>query len=126
MKFNDVIHILETIITGINDPRYMRNKLEESDIFNFTKGSGLNNSVNVESKSSNKEYNKSDHLEDSKSYNDNKSNSYYNKQQDTSSNPQGVIDSIAQAITPVRLEQAIILSEIVGKPRSKTRKKRRF
>ena len=38
----------------------------------------------------------------------------------------GLIDSITQEITPVRLQQAIILSEIVGKPRSKTRKRRRF
>lgn len=41
-------------------------------------------------------------------------------------NPQGVIDSIVQELTPVRLQQAIILSEIVGKPKSKTRKRRRF
>ena len=130
MKFNDVIHILETIITGINDPRYMKNKLGESDIFQFTKSIGLNNSlnnnINVENESSNKENNKSVPLEDSKYYNDNKSNGYYNEQQDTSSGPQGVIDSITQEMTPVRLQQAIILSEIVGKPRSKTRKKRRF
>ncbi|MBD7911422.1 hypothetical protein [Clostridium cibarium] len=39
---------------------------------------------------------------------------------------EGIIDSIANEITPVRLQQAIILSEIVGKPRSKTRRKRRF
>jgi len=129
MKFNDVINILETIIDGFNDPRYMRNRLGESDIFNFTKGVGLNNSVdnniNVESENSNIEYNESVPREDSKS-NNNESNGYSNKQQDTSSDPQGVIDSITQEITPVRLQQAIILSEIVGKPRSKTRKKRRF
>ncbi|BCZ46183.1 hypothetical protein psyc5s11_22500 [Clostridium gelidum] len=130
MKFNDVIHILETIITGINDPRYMKNKLGESDIFKYAKGIGLNNSmnnnINVENESINKENNKSIPLEDSKYYNDNKSNGYYNEQQDTCLGPQGVIDSITQEMTPVRLEQAIILSEIVGKPRSKTRKKRRF
>lgn len=49
----------------------------------------------------------------------------YNKQQSTSSNPQGVIDSITQELTSVKLQQAIILSEIVGKPRSKTRRQRR-
>jgi hypothetical protein len=43
-----------------------------------------------------------------------------------SKNPQGVIDSIVEELTPVRLQQAIILSEIVGKPKSKTRKRRRF
>ena len=72
------------------------------------------------------EYNKSVPMEDNKSYNDNKSSGYYYEQQDTSSDSKGVIDSITQEITPVRLQQAIILSEIVGKPRSKTRKKRRF
>jgi hypothetical protein len=64
-------------------------------------------------------------MENSKSYNYAESNGYNNKQ-GTSSNPEGVIDSIAQELTSVRLQQAIILSEIVGKPRSKTRKKRRF
>ncbi|MFT8347620.1 hypothetical protein [Clostridium saccharoperbutylacetonicum] len=49
----------------------------------------------------------------------------YNKQQSASSNPQGVIDSITQELTSAKLQQAIILSEIVGKPRSKTRRQRR-
>lgn len=53
-------------------------------------------------------------------------NDYNTKMQTTSSSPQSVIDSIAEVLTPVKLQQAIILSEIVGKPRSKTRKKRRF
>lgn len=35
-----------------------------------------------------------------------------------------VIDSILEEITSARLKQAIILSEIVGKPKSKTRKRR--
>lgn len=38
----------------------------------------------------------------------------------------GFMDSITEEITPVRLQQAIILSEIVSKPRCKTRKRRRF
>jgi hypothetical protein len=82
--------------------------------------------MNVEYESCNKEDNESVPIEDSNSYNDNKNNGYYNKQQDAYSDPPGVIDSITQEMTPVRLQQAIILSEIVGKPRSKTRKKRRF
>ena len=97
----------------------------------------IDNSIYSEYNSSNKEYNestptskdnkyyndsKSVHKEDSKSYND----YYNNKQQDTSSDSQGVIDSITQEMTPVRLQQAIILSEIVGKPKCKTRKRRRF
>ncbi|OPJ64444.1 hypothetical protein [Clostridium oryzae] len=55
-----------------------------------------------------------------------RNNDDLNKQQNTSANPQGVIDSIAQELTPVRLQQAIILSEIVSKPKSKTRKRRRY
>ena len=83
----------------------------------------------VEPEDNDIEYNKSDPMKDSKSYrnNDKESNSYYyDNKKDISSNPQGVIDSIAQELTSARLQQAIILSEIVGKPRSKTRKKRRF
>lgn len=38
----------------------------------------------------------------------------------------GFMDSITEEITLVRLQQAIILSEIVSKPRCKTRKRRRF
>ncbi|AGF54840.1 hypothetical protein B0P06_001082 [Clostridium saccharoperbutylacetonicum] len=60
---------------------------------------------------------------DNKDYTE--ANSSYNKQQSASSNPQGVIDSITQELTSVKLQQAIILSEIVGKPRSKTRRQRR-
>jgi hypothetical protein len=91
----------------------------------------MNNNVYVESEDSNKEYNESDSsenslIEDSESYSDNKNTSYYNKQQDTSSNPQGTMDSIAQELTSVKLQQAVIFSEIIGKPRSKTRKGRRF
>jgi hypothetical protein len=52
-------------------------------------------------------------------------NCSYNKQQSAFSPPQGVIDSITQELTSVKLQQAIILSEIVGKPRSKTRRQRR-
>lgn len=40
--------------------------------------------------------------------------------------PLGFMDSLAEEITPARLQQAIILSEIVSKPRCKTRKRRRF
>jgi hypothetical protein len=126
MKYNDSIQILKAAIKAIQDPMFIANKLGESEIFKFTKDLGLNNSIYVEDKSSNKEDNESVPREDSKSYNNNESNGYYNKQKDISSDPQGVIDSITQEITPVRLQQAIILSEIVGKPRSKTRKKRRF
>lgn len=47
-----------------------------------------------------------------------------NIKKDISLQSQGVMDSIVQEFTSVRLKQAIILSEIVGKPRSKTRKRR--
>ncbi|MDS0525700.1 hypothetical protein NNC19_08420 [Clostridium sp. SHJSY1] len=50
----------------------------------------------------------------------------YDRKQDVDLESQGVIDSIANELTSARLQQAIILSEIVGKPRSKTRRKRRF
>lgn len=130
MKYNDTIEILKTVAKAIADPMYMRNKYEESEIFKFTKELHLNksmdNSIYTEHKSSNEEDNESVPTEDSNLHDDNKSNGCYNEQQDNSQEPQGVIDSITQEMTSARLQQAIILSEIIGKPRSKTRKRRRF
>jgi hypothetical protein len=40
--------------------------------------------------------------------------------------PLDLMESITKEITPIRLQQAIILSEIVSKPRCKMRKRRRF
>jgi deoxyribodipyrimidine photolyase len=134
MKNNDTIELLKTFANAIFDPTSITNNIRESSTLKYPRGLELNNSINniyEESEDSNEEYNESDSgensaSEDSESYSDDKNNCYYNKQKNTSSNPQGVIDSITQEITSVRLQQAIILSEIVGKPRSKTRKKRRF
>jgi hypothetical protein len=136
MKYNNTIEILKFFGKALLAPEALTtpwsipNNSKKSGISNYSNdldlNNNMNNSVYSQDKSGNKEYNESAPLEASKSYNDNKSNGYYNKQQNTSSDPQGVIDSITQEITPVRLQQAIILSEIVGKPRSKTRKKRRF
>ena len=132
MKYNDTFQILKNAIKAIQDPMFISNKLGESEIFEFAKNFNLNNSMNnnvySEPENSDIEYNKSIPTEDNKPYNNNtnESNNYYTKKQYTSSNPQGVIDSIAQDLTSARLQQAIILSEIVGKPKSKTRQKRRF
>ena len=140
MKYNNISNrifdYLETIADVMNDPMTITDKLKKSELFNFPNNFDLKNSINkniyVEPENSNIENNESvpsgdnKSLEVSKSYNDNKSSGYYNNKQNTSSEPQGVIDSITQEITSARLQQAIILSEIVGKPRSKTRKKRRF
>ena len=133
MKYNDIYsdikdyyNMLSKILQIITD------KLGITEIFNFqimlTSNNSMNNNIYAEPENSNIEYNKSVPMEDSKSYNNNDESNEYTIiiQQDTSSNPQGVIDSIAQEITSARLQQAIILSEIVGKPRSKTRRKRRF
>ena len=125
MKYNS-IQILKTVANAIKDTTIITDKLRISELFQFPNDSDLNDSIYAEDKNSNKEINESVPIEESKSYNDNKSNGYDNKQQDTSCETQGVIDSITQELTCVRLQQAIILSEIVGKPRSKTRKKRRF
>ena len=130
MKYNDTIELLKIAAKILIDPMSLSNNTGKSTDFKYSNNldlnNGMDNSIYAEDKNSNKEINESVPIEESKSYNDNKSNGYYNEQQDTSSNPQGVIDSITQEITCVRLQQAIILSEIVGKPRSKTRKKRRF
>lgn len=89
---------------------------------------GINNASDTELENDDEEYDEGDSIDDIASENmdsyNNTKNSYYNKKEAASSNPQGIIDSITQEITPVRLQQAIILSEIVGKPKSKTRKRR--
>jgi hypothetical protein len=128
MKYNNTIEILKSIRAAIEDPTIIADKLGITEMFQFPSNAVSNNSMNsnvyTEPEDSNIEYNKNVPMENSKSYNYDESNGYNKK--DTSSNPQGVIDSIAQELTSARLQQAIILSEIVGKPRSKTRKKRRF
>ncbi|MDR3597405.1 hypothetical protein [Clostridium sp.] len=128
MKYNDTIDLLKIFANAIFDPTSITNNLKKSATLKYSRALGSDNSINnniyAESESSNEGYSKGVPLEDSRFYNDN--NICYDKKQDTSSTPQGVIDSITQEITPVRLQQAIILSEIVGKPRSKTRKRRRF
>lgn len=104
------------------------------DISNST-NNNMNNNNYTESEESNAESNESSNKQcneiisskDSKHYNDNnKVNDCYNKKQDVYLNSQGMIDSIVQELTPVKLQQTILLCEIVGKPRSKTRRKRRF
>lgn len=134
MKYNDAMEILKTIVKTINDPTIIIDKLEKTELFQFPNNTNSNNNMNIniyaEPENNNIEYNKNTSVENNKSYGDTISynNDYYkmNNQQDTSSTPQGVLDSITQELTSVRLQQAIILSEIVGKPRSKTRKRRRF
>ena len=104
------------------------------DISNST-NNNMNNNNYTESEESNAESNESRDKQcneiisskNSKHYNDNnKANDCYNKKQDADLNSHGMIDSIIQELTPVKLQQTILLSEIVGKPRSKTRRKRRF
>jgi hypothetical protein len=132
MKYNDTLELLKFFAKAVLLPESISNNSRKSDISNYSNDLDLNNSMNnnvySELKNSNIEFSKSIPTEDNKPYNNNtnKSNNHYTKQQDTSSNPQGVIDSIAQDLTSARLQQAIILSEIVGKPKSKTRQKRRF
>ena len=135
MKY-DSIEILKIFADAVFDPTSVSNNIRKRATLKYQRGLESNNSMGnnsyEEPENDNIEYNKSVSKEESKSYNEenksystNKSNDYDTKQ-DTSSNPQGVIDSITQEITSVKLKQAIILSEIIGKPKSKTRKKRRF
>ena len=135
MKY-DSIEILKIFADAVFEPTSVSNNIRKRATLKYQRGLESNNSMGnnsyEEPENDNIEYNKSVSKEESKSYNEenksystNKSNDYDTKQ-DTSSNPQGVIDSITQEITSVKLKQAIILSEIIGKPKSKTRKKRRF
>ncbi|MHC1682685.1 MAG: hypothetical protein AB6733_07025 [Clostridiaceae bacterium] len=141
MKYSDSFKILKTAVQAINDPKLMANNPVKNFISNFTDNQNSNNNMknNVfgEPNDSNIEFNKDDSIrsnntntesqysEESKLL-DNKNREYSNVLQDNSSGSQGIIDSIINQLTSVRLQQAIILSEIVGKPRSKTRKRRRF
>lgn len=141
MKYSDSFKILKTAVQAINDLKLMANNPVKNFIPNFTDNQNSNNNMKnnvfVEPNDSNIEFNKDDSI-DSNNTNtksqyseeckllDNKNIDYSNIEQDTSSGSQGIIDSITNQLTSVRLQQAIILSEIVGKPRSKTRKRRRF
>lgn len=75
-----------------------------------------------EFKASNIENNETISMKDTELYEE---EANYGRKQNASSQPLGVMDSIVQELTSVRLQQAIILSEIVGKPRSKTRRTRK-
>ncbi|MVX63529.1 hypothetical protein GKZ28_07465 [Clostridium chromiireducens] len=136
MKYNNNIDILKILANALLDPMSATKNIRESATLKYPRSFQSINSKNSNpyeedktqsSEISNTVYSESVQKDDNnKSYDDNKSNSLYDNKKDTSATPQGVIDSIPQELTSVRLQQAIILSEIVGKPRSKTRKKRRF
>ncbi len=129
MKYNDTVSILKSTMNILKDPTVISDKFNE--ILGYFDNLGANDTIqnkdntNVNASERN-EYNKDVSLGDNYSNTTYNNDVLANKQQVTSSNPQGAIDSIAQELTSARLQQAIILSEIVGKPRSKTRRKRRF
>ena len=135
MKYNNSIELLKLLAKALLAPEAITYNPKKSYVSDHSSdlesNNSMNNNIYAEPEGSTEEYIESDSIENSsnedrESYNRNKNNGYYGKQKDTPSNPQGVIDSITQELTSVRLQQAIILSEIVGKPRSKTRKKRRL
>ena len=136
MKYNNTIDILKILANALLDPTSTTNNVRENAALKYPRSfqsMNIKNSNPYEedkkqsTESNNTVYSESVQKDDNnKYYDDNKSTSLYDNKKDTSSTPQGVIDSIAQELTSVRLQQAIILSEIVGKPRSKTRKKRRL
>ncbi|WP_160688087.1 hypothetical protein [Clostridium sp. C2-6-12] len=132
MKFNDAFNILKTIEKAVNDPNFIADSLKKSQLFSFPNNSSLNNAtgnnIYAESVNANNQVTQSASANNNTTYeNNNYENAdYYNKTKTAFSNEQGLLDSITQDLTSVRLQQAIILSEIVGKPKSKTRKRRRY
>ncbi|WP_026886344.1 hypothetical protein [Clostridium beijerinckii] len=132
MKYNDTIDLLKIFANAILDPTSITKNNSKNLVFkyprSFESNDSMDRSIYAESENEDEEYDESDSTEDRPNENadpyDNTRNNYYDKKEATSSNSQGIIDSITQEITPVRLQQAIILSEIVGKPKSKTRKRR--
>lgn len=143
MSYDTTIKLLKIFVTAIFDPKSISNNFRKDAALKYPKSLKSNNNNNnthpnsanynaytKPDKGSNINNNKGIPLKDNKPYNDsndhNNEGNIYNKQKSISLDSQGVIDSIAKDLTPVRLQQAIILSEIIGKPRSKTRIKRRF
>ena len=143
MKYNNTIQLFKDVIELFIDPKIPTNMntngnsntIKVSDIFQFINNSTNNNPNNnlyAEIKDNDIEFNKTNPMinnnsnKDGSSYNNSEYNDYSKKQKDMSSRPEGLLDSITQDLTSSRLKQAIILSEIVGKPKSKTRKRRRF
>jgi hypothetical protein len=136
MKFNDAFDILKTIEKAVNDPNFIADSIKKSQLFNFSIDLNANkdksNNVYAESESTNKQADKNISAGNNKTYENNSNYSnyenadYYDKSKAAFSKEQGLLDSITQELTSARLQQAIILSEIVGKPKSKTRKRRRF
>lgn len=140
MKYNNTIQLFKDVLESMVDPKIKTNTspntIKVSDIFQFINNNNsdniVNNNIYAESEDSNIEFNKNvpntnnKSNKDGSSYNNSEYNDYSNKQKDMSSKPEGLLDSITQDLTSSRLKQAIILSEIVGKPKSKTRKRRRF
>lgn len=109
MKFKEAMRIVNNYSIALNDPMKVANR------FNKPKNKVKEN-VNLEF--TQESYEKFDEPIEEESMD--------NNPKFVSEDPQGVIDSIVEDLTSVRLQQAIILSEIVGKPKSKTRKRRRF
>lgn len=143
MKYTNPIYLIKDIIEIFIDPKITTNMntntIKVSDIFQFVNKTTnknntteSNNNLYAEPKDNDIEFNKTNPIpnnnsnKNSHSYNNYEYNDYSKKQKDMSSKPEGLLDSITQEITSARLQQAIILSEIVGKPKSKTRKRRRF
>lgn len=136
MKYNNTIQLFKDVLESMVDPKIKTNTIKVSDIFQFINNNNsdniVNNNIYAESEDSNIEFNKNvpntnnNSNKDSSSYNNSEYNDYSKKQKELSSKPEGLLDSITQDLTSSRLKQAIILSEIVGKPKSKTRKRRRF
>ena len=136
MKFNDAFDILKTIEMAVNDPNFIADSIKKSQLFNFSIDLNANkdksNNVYAESESTDKQADKNvsagnnETYENNNNYNNYENADYYSKSKTAVSKEQGLLDSITQELTSARLQQAIILSEIVGKPKSKTRKRRRF
>ena len=143
MKYNNTIQLFKDVMEVFIDPKITTNMntnrnpnaIKVSDIFQFVNNStnnDNNNNIYAEPKDNDIEFNKTNPMtnnnsnKDGSSYNNSEYNDYSRKQKEMSPKPEGLLDSITQDLTSSRLKQAIILSEIVGKPKSKTRKRRRF
>ena len=133
MKYDNTIDVLKILAKALLAPEAISHNFRESDIPSNSNILDLNNNnIYTKTESDNNQYKETIPIENNESFKDNnnysqyENNDYYNKQKIALSKEEGLLDSITKELTSARLQQAIILSEIVGKPKSKTRKRRRF
>lgn len=137
MNYDDIFSILKTALNAANDKSALNGKFGLKELFQYSSTSNPENNatntiINVNENSNENIYeNNNEVLDevvnviDNESYNKNDI-AYYNERSIAPKAQKVITNPITDALTPIKLQQAVILSEVIGKPRSRTRRKRRF